>query len=101
MKPWDIIGWLVVGVVLFECARVFVRAALGIARQVRSRRTAVAAGQRWVWGTDPDSRYSFEILKVDGGRVWVRSSAGGEWSLPVEEWRRLALERNYLLEDRG
>ena len=97
MLPWEIIGWMILGVVALVVAVLGATFAIGFYLGLRERQRALntepAAGQNW----DQDGKL-LHIYDVLGGRVYVRT-ANASWSESIEEWKGRVRNRHLTLKE--
>ena len=97
MKPWDIIGWLVIGAIATGIIGPLtiraIRSLLSTIAWLSSRRIAPRAGQVWIQDGN-----RLEILEIlDNGRVIIRSGCAS-WGDSPGEWRSRVGSRKLFLE---
>ena len=95
MLPWEIIGWMIIGVVALVVAILGATVAIGFYLGLRGRQRALntepAAGQNW----DQDGKVLC-IYYVRDGRVHVRT-ANASWSESIDEWKGRVRNRHLTL----
>ena len=100
MKPWDLIGWALISVVVgFVVAMPFTAVSRVAARYIlhlRTRNTPPAEGQVWVQGGE-----YLRIKQIFEGRVILEHRSGlstASWSDSPEAWRKRVMSRRLFLQ---